>query len=298
MSTTETAGNKKWYEEQKLTAATPNYSRKLVKYDKELILSILREGTVCNIGYVDDGCDPAMARVIPRQYGLYLPEPEQPGDEPAPVLYLHGPDQPENPTIKDHSSHLYRTVALSVDSARAGLNVCVTVSLVDGLGVARAAVHGTLAYRSVVLYGRASVITSARTGDAGDKEKALALRVFSDHVVAPGYWNYSRKANAAERMNVGIIRIEVECASAKVRVGEPSPSREGEPDDPEVWAGTLPITQVYGPAKRASYIDYEKPVPEFVQHLVRSGRGDLRTPIVAAPPHVAFEDRPAGDPLI
>jgi nitroimidazol reductase NimA-like FMN-containing flavoprotein (pyridoxamine 5'-phosphate oxidase superfamily) len=276
-----------WVTKHALTTPSPNWSEHLVRYDKDLVLSILREGFFCHIGYWDtEELEdeqhieiPARVRVIVRQYGLHVPESPK-----NPVLYLHGPDSPAG-DIPGHCSRLYRLV-----TAGTVKDVCVTVGLVDGIGVGCAAHHSTLDYRSVVIYGKASVVEN-------DNEKELALKVFSDHVIAPGYSAYSRQANQSERDYVGVIKIEVEHASSKVRIGEPSAAGPQEEPDPDVWAGTVPVTQVYGPARRASYVTSEKPVPEFVQNLVRGGRGELRVPAVPSPLHPATTQAPGLSPF-
>lgn len=250
-----------------LTTPARNYSSSLVTYDKKLVLSILREGLYCHIGYYDQ--EFKRVRVVPRQYGL---------DATALALYLHGP-----PMIfgGNHSSRLYHAIGSGVE------DVCVTVSLVDGLGVGRAAQNGTLHYRSVVIYGKARVVTD-------DAEVARALNLFADHVVAPGYAKYSRPAREGERGSVGVIRIDFEHVSAKVRTGEPRP---GTGDDlADKWAGSVPITQVYGPARRASYIDTEIRVPEFVKDLVRNGRRGLEVP-APSHPRAADEEHQDDAPL-
>nr|BFE98341.1 hypothetical protein GCM10020241_00170 [Streptoalloteichus tenebrarius] len=126
------------YKRHPLTTPTPNYSAHLVKHRKALALSILDEGFYCHIGYFDPEAN--AVRVVPRQYG-------RSGDS----LYIHGPGPAPGSHLGDeHTSRLYRLIAQNRVS-----DVCVTVSLVDGLALARSAAHAALSYRSVVIYGKA-----------------------------------------------------------------------------------------------------------------------------------------------
>ena len=117
-----------------------------------------------------------------------------------------------------------------------GINVCVTVTLLDGLVLARSAFHHSMNYRSVVIFGRASTVD--------DREaKLAALRAFSEHVI-PGRWDEARKPTDQELKATAVLSLPLDEASAKVRTGPPI-------DDEEdyalpVWAGVLPLRLVAG----------------------------------------------------
>jgi len=168
-------------------------------YDAETIHAILDEGFLCHVGFVDD----AQPFVIPTLYA-------RAGD----TLYLHG-------------SPLSRMLRRLAD----GLPLCVTITLVDGLVLARSAFYHSINYRSVVILGRGRMVT-----EAGDKEEAL--RALVDHVV-PGRSADARGPDAQELKATLVIAVPLAEASAKVRMGPPKDA----PDDYalDVWAGEVPL---------------------------------------------------------
>jgi uncharacterized protein len=168
-------------------------------YEREAVYRILDEGLVCHVGFVADG-EPF---VIPTGYGRV-------GD----ALYIHG----------SPASRMLRTLA-------GGVRVCVTVTLLDGLVLARSAFHHSMNYRSVVVFGTASVVEDAA-------EKSEALRAFTEHVV-PGRWEEVRRPDEGELRKTLVLKLPLAEASAKVRAGAPI-------DDEEdyalpVWAGEIPL---------------------------------------------------------
>jgi len=168
-------------------------------YDRETVYSILDEGLVCHIGFVADG----KPVVIPTNYG-------RKGD----VLYFHG----------SPGSRTFRAMA-------AGAEVCVTVTLLDGLVLARSAFHHSMNYRSVVIFGQGAVVEDPI-------EKREALRVVTEHVVR-GRWDEVRQPSEKELKATIVLALPLVEASAKVRTGPPI-------DDEEdyalpVWAGVLPL---------------------------------------------------------
>ncbi|HEX8164089.1 MAG TPA: pyridoxamine 5'-phosphate oxidase family protein [Pyrinomonadaceae bacterium] len=171
-------------------------------YDRALVYQILDEGFVCHVGFVAD----AQPFVIPTAYG-------RAGD----TLYLHGAK----------ASRMLKALA-------AGAEACVTVTLVDGLVLARSAFHHSMNYRSVVVFGRASAVEDPR-------EKLDAMRAFSEHLI-PGRWSEVREPNERELAATLVLALPLAEASAKVRAGAPV-------DDEEdlalpVWAGELPLRTV------------------------------------------------------
>ena len=175
---------------------------KRANYERDTIYQILDEAFVCHVGFLSDG----QPIVIPTAYGRA-----------EDVLYIHG----------SVASRMLRALA-------GGVRVCVTVTLVDGLVLARSAFHHSMNYRSVVVFGTASVVKDAM-------EKIKALRAFSEHVI-PGRWAQVREPNEDELKKTLVLRIPLREVSAKVRTGPPV-DEETDYDLP-VWAGELPLSLV------------------------------------------------------
>ena len=167
--------------------------------DPGVIDAILAEGLVCHVGFAVDG----QPFVIPMAYA-----PWQGG------LLLHG----------SVGSRLMRVLA-------SGAPACVTVTLLDGVVVARSVFHSSLNYRSVVAFG------TARLLDDPD-EKARALEALGEHLI-PGRTADARGPNETESAATSIVRFEIEEATAKVRTGPPI----DEPEDLDlpIWAGVVPL---------------------------------------------------------
>jgi nitroimidazol reductase NimA-like FMN-containing flavoprotein (pyridoxamine 5'-phosphate oxidase superfamily) len=175
-------------------------------YDAAVIHAILDEGFLCHVGFVHEG-SPV---VIPTSYG-------RSGD----ILYIHG----------SAASRMLRTLDQ-------GVPVSIAVTLVDGLVLARSAFHHSMNYRSVVIFGTAVAVTDPA-------EKNEALRVFSEQLV-PGRWDEVRQPAPQELKATSVLKVALDEASAKVRMGGPI-------DDEEdyalpVWAGVLPLRISAGPA--------------------------------------------------
>lgn len=168
-------------------------------YDREAVNAILDEGFLCHIGFAVAGSQ----YVIPTGYG-------RDGD----VLYVHG----------SAASRMLRTL-------EQGVQVCVTVTLLDGLVLARSAFHHSMNYRSVVVFGIASAVQE-------NDEKLKALRAFSEQVI-PGRWDDVREPDENELRATLVLKLPLTEASAKVRTGPPI---DDEPDYAlQVWAGVLPL---------------------------------------------------------
>ena len=168
-------------------------------YSEATIHSILDAGFLCHVGFVVDG----QPFVIPTSYG-------RSGD----TLYVHG----------SAASRMLRTLA-------SGVEVCVTVTLVDGLVLARSAFHHSMNYRSVVLFGTATLVESA-------DEKTAALRAISEQIV-PGRWDDVRWPTEQELKATKVLALPISEASAKVRTGPPLDDEEDYAM--KVWAGILPF---------------------------------------------------------
>jgi len=173
-------------------------------YDKAQIHAILDEGYLCHAGFVVDG----QPFVIPMGYG-------RAGDR----IYLHG----------SAANRLVRAAAQ-------GLDLCITVTLVDGFVLARSAFHHSMNYRSVVILGKGRLV-------ADPDEKRAALRSVTNHLL-PGRWEEVRQPTAQELQSTGVVALELDEVSAKVRSGPPLDD-EADYSLP-VWAGVVPIVASLG----------------------------------------------------
>lgn len=168
-------------------------------FDRETIYSILDEAFICHIGFSIE----EQTFVIPTAYGRR-------GD----TLYVHG----------SAASRMMREMSKEID-------VCVTVTLVDGLVLARSAFHHSMNYRSVVIFGKAELVTE-------ESEKFEALRLFTEHIL-PNRWNEIRAPNAKELKGTTVLKLEINEASAKIRTGDPVD--DAEDYELNIWAGVIPL---------------------------------------------------------
>ncbi|HLN98476.1 MAG TPA: pyridoxamine 5'-phosphate oxidase family protein [Pyrinomonadaceae bacterium] len=173
-------------------------------YDRELIYQILDEGFICHVGFALD----QQPFVIPTGYARV-----------ADQLYIHG----------SQLSRMLRTLS-------SGIDVCVAVTLIDGLVLARSAFHHSINYRSVVIFGRASLV-------AEKAAKSAALLAFSEHVIA-GRWHDVREPNKQELKATTVLSLPLAEASAKVRTGPPVDDEDDYAMD--VWAGVVPLELTAG----------------------------------------------------
>jgi nitroimidazol reductase NimA-like FMN-containing flavoprotein (pyridoxamine 5'-phosphate oxidase superfamily) len=196
-------------------------------YERETVYRILDEGLVCHVGFVADG----KPVVIPTGYG-------RKGD----MLYVHG----------STASRMFRALGKGAD-------VCITVTLVDGLVLARSAFHHSMNYRSVVIFGKATVLEDPAA-------KREALHVFTEHV-ARGRWQEIRQPSEKELQATTVLALPLEEVSAKVRTGPPI-------DDEEdyalpVWAGVLPLEHTPNLPIPDDRLPKEIAVPEYVRSYTR-----------------------------
>ncbi|MFE7312095.1 pyridoxamine 5'-phosphate oxidase family protein [Streptomyces sp. NPDC057555] len=206
---------------------TPTRSRERASYDEATVHAILDEGYVCHLGFVRDGAPV----VLPTLYGRV-------GDR----LYLHG-------------STGSRPLRMAGEQgADPGLAVCVTVTHVDGLVLAKSAFHHSINYRSVVVHGTAHQVTDP-------EEKKAALDALVDHVL-PGRAADSRPGNDKELAATAVIRLDLREVSAKIRTGGPN----DEPEDLGLthWSGVLPVSPVYGAPIPAEDLTPGIPVPAYL----------------------------------
>lgn len=168
-------------------------------FDRETIYSILDEGFVCHVGFTANG----QTFVIPTGYARR--------DD---TLLIHG----------SAASRMMRNLA-------GGIDVCVTVTLIDGLVLARSAFHHSVNYRSVVIFGKAKLVED-------ENEKLEALYAFTEHIV-PNRWNEIREPNELEIKATTVLTLPLEEASAKIRTGDPVD--DAEDMNLDVWAGIIPL---------------------------------------------------------
>jgi hypothetical protein len=191
-------------------------------YDRALINSVLDEALFCHVGLVSDGTPVVIPTIHARA-----------GD----VLYLHG----------SPASRLLRTMGT-------GAQVCVTVTLLDGLVLARSVFHHSMNYRSVVVIGAARRVTDP-------DEKLAGLRAVVDHI-GPGRWDEARRPSADELRKTELIALPIDEVSAKVRSGPVG-------DDPEdlelsVWAGVVPVVTSYGTPQPDAQLDPSIELPDTI----------------------------------
>ena len=204
---------------------------KRASYERKIIYQILDEAFICHVGFISDG-QPA---VIPTAYGRA-----------EDVLYIHG----------SVASRMLRALA-------DGIRVCVTVTLVDGLVLARSAFHHSMNYRSIVVFGKAYVVRGAM-------EKAKALRLFSEHVI-PGRWAEVRQPNEGELNKTLVLRTPLMEASAKIRRGPPI---DDEADYAlPVWAGELPIRLAIGAPISDPRLPQHLKAPAYIRNYKIQSRG-------------------------
>ena len=218
-------------------------------YDRDTVHAILDEGFICHVGFVVDG----RPFVIPTGYA-------RAGE----TLYLHG----------STGSRL---------GLRPGMDVCVTVTLLDGLVLARSAFHHSMNYRSVVVLGRTRALTDP-------DEKEAALRALVEHIV-PGRSDAVRGADRRELAATAVLALPLAEVSAKVRTGPPV---DDEPDyDLPIWAGVLPLRQVADPPVPDDRLDPSLAVPTHVAAWHRPTRGRGHDPVLTPRARQASSVTPA-----
>lgn len=196
-------------------------------YDREEVYRILDEGFICHVGFAVEG----QPYVIPTSYGRKDAS-----------LYIHG----------SAASRMLRHM-------KNELPVCVTVTLLDGIVLARSVFNHSMNYRSVVILGKATLVEAR-------EEKLGALRVLSEHILL-GRWNDARQPNDQELKATSVLRLPIEEFSAKVRTGPPI-------DDEEdysfpTWAGVIPLKPHADEPINDPRLEPGRAVPEYVRNYSR-----------------------------
>lgn len=201
------------------------------RYERTTVEAILDEALLCHVGFSIEG----RPVVLPTAYARI-----------GAWLYLHG----------SRSNRMLRTLA-------SGLDACVTVTLVDGLVLARSAFHHSMNYRSVVLFGRAEEVED-------ESERARSLEALVEHVV-PGRYEHVRPPTREEYLHTLVIRFPIQEASAKVREGFPIDDEADYTLD--VWAGVVPLRLEPQPYEEDPRLKLGTPLPDHVRSAGRRGAG-------------------------
>ncbi len=174
-------------------------------YGIDAINAVLDEALICHVGFVAEAGYPVVIPTIHARSGT--------------TLYLHG----------SPASRMLRSI-------KAGADVCVTVTLIDGLVLARAVFHHSMNYRSVMVFGNPREVTDP-------DEKMRALEAITEHV-AHGRWADARHPNEIELKGTTVLALNIDESSAKVRTGPPAD--ENEDYDLPIWAGVVPVATAFG----------------------------------------------------
>ncbi|OLT46266.1 flavin-nucleotide-binding protein [Saccharomonospora sp. CUA-673] len=191
--------------------------------DRADLHSVLDAGLLCHVAVVSGGSPVC----VPTGYG-------RDGD----TLYLHG-----------------STGSGNVRAASSGVDICVTVTILDGIVYARSLNNHTFNYRCAMIHGRARTLT-------GDDERDHALHVISEHL-APGSWDYARRPSAKELAGVTVLALDLEEASVKLRDDDPGEQPE-DVDRDDVWAGVIGVRTVFDPPTSAAYVPADVKAPPHV----------------------------------
>lgn len=196
-------------------------------YDRQTIHAVLDEALICHVGFSIEG----QPFVIPTAYGRVDDR-----------LYIHG----------SPASRMLRTL-------QSGIDVCVTVTLLDGLVLARSAFHHSMNYRSVVIFGEATIVSDP-------SEKLSALQAFTEHVI-PHRWEEIRQPSAQELAGTLVLSLPITEASAKLRTGAPLDD-ESDYQLP-VWAGEIPLRVTAAEPIADPKLSSEIQIPDYVREYRR-----------------------------
>jgi nitroimidazol reductase NimA-like FMN-containing flavoprotein (pyridoxamine 5'-phosphate oxidase superfamily) len=197
-------------------------------YHKEVVYDIVDQALIGHVGFAVDSDPFVIPTLIARQDNQLL---------------MHG-------SVTSRLMKLIQT----------GAPLCIAVTHVDGLVLARSVFHHSINYRSAVLFGTGKIISN-------ENAKMQALRLFTERLV-PGRWSDVRQPNDIELRATAVAAVEIDLASAKVRVG--APGDEEEDYDLPVWAGVLPIRQQYDEAIPDDRLDPAVDLPAYLRDFLDS----------------------------
>lgn len=195
-------------------------------YDKASVYAIVDAVPICHVGLVEDGRPVVIPTIHARM-----------GD----TIVLHGA----------RASRLLKHAA-------AGHELCITVTQLDGLVLARSVFHHSMNYQSAVIFGRGTIIEDPAA-------KMAALEAITDHVM-PGRWSDARLPNTKEMNATSVVAVAIETATAKVRVGPPSDDEEDYARP--IWAGVVPLHLAAGQPEDDPRLTAGIPTPEYVTNYV------------------------------
>ena len=198
---------------------------KRAHYDKETVYKVLDGASICHVSFVQN--DKPFS--IPTIYG-------RKNDD----IFIHG-----------------ATVSRLIKNLQQGIDLCLSVAMVDGLVLARSAFHHSMNYRSAVIFGKATLLEN-------DDEKTHALKVISEHVIKDR-WDEVREPNKKELKATSVLKIEIEDASAKIRTGGPIDDKEDY--ELNIWAGVVPMKTVFDSPFEDEESLKSYPVPKSVKSL-------------------------------
>jgi uncharacterized protein len=196
-------------------------------YDSSVIYPIIDEALICHVGFVQDN----QPYIIPTLHARQ-------GDR----VLLHGAK----------GSRLLRHVG-------SGGDVCIAITLMDGIVLARSVFHHSINYRSVVIFGKGELIE-------GEEARLEAMESFTERLI-PGRWQDARPPNPVELKQTTIVAVTIESASAKIRTGPPKDDEEdiGLP----VWAGVLPLSQISGAPIADPSLKAGIEIPDYIHNFAR-----------------------------
>jgi hypothetical protein len=197
---------------------------KRANYDAKTLYAILDNMFVCHVAFILD----KQPFIIPMAYG-------RKGNK----IYLHGAT----------SSRLMK-------SLKSGIPVCICVTLLDGVVLARSSFHSSMNYRSAVVFGTASLVE--------EKKKNAALKIITEHI-AEGRWNEARKPNFKELKATSVLEVMIDQASSKIRTGPPLD--EPEDYDLPIWAGVVPLNLLAGKTETDPLLKMKLRIPESVKRI-------------------------------
>lgn len=199
------------------------------RYNPSEIYPIVDEALICHVGFVHDQQPVVIPTLHARQ-----------GD----TILLHGA----------RGSRLLRHV-------EAGGDVCITITLVDGIVLARSVFNHSINYRSAVIFGRGAPIDD-------EQARLEALAAFTERLI-PGRWADARLPTAVELRQTSIVAVPIESASAKIRSGPPKD--DADDLDLPVWAGVVPLYQASGPPIADPSLRADVVVPGYIHDFIHGG---------------------------
>ena len=195
-------------------------------YSKETVHAIIDEALFCHLGIIHDG-KPVVIPTIHARMGDH---------------------------IVFHGSNASRLLKISNNN-----EICVTITLLDGLVMARSLFNSSMNYRSAVIFGKGEIIID-------HNERMAAFKSITDHI-APGRWDDARQPNNSELKQTSVVRMPIDEASAKISMGPPDDEDEDYALD--YWAGVIPINQTYGEPESDPILQEGITIPGYLKNYCR-----------------------------